>query len=250
MFYPKDEHELRMMITSCLGSAIKAHGVPKALIAPHAGYIYSGPIAGSAYASVEPARDTISRVVVIGPSHRATFRGIATSGADCFSTPLGSIPLDKEAIGALAAMPDVQIGDEAHGPEHCIEVHLPFLQVALNEFTLVPLLVGQGERETVADALEVVWGGDETLIVVSSDLSHYQDYDTARALDHQTTRAIERLDAGHIGPKQACGSLAIQGLLCVAQRKGLGAETIDVRNSGDTAGPRNEVVGYGAYSFA
>jgi AmmeMemoRadiSam system protein B len=127
---------------------------------------------------------------------------------------------------------------------------LPFLQVVLNDFTLVPLLVGQIEREKVADALEVVWGGDETLIVVSSDLSHYQNYDTAQALDHQTTRAIERLDAAHIGPKQACGSTAIQGLLCVAQRRGLGAQTIDVRNSGDTAGPRNEVVGYGAYSFA
>jgi AmmeMemoRadiSam system protein B len=246
MFYPSDPQELEEQIDAFLHSAQKARTVPKAMIVPHAGYIYSGPVAASAYAALAENRHTIRRVVLIGPDHRVGFQGIAAPTADWFETPLGRIPVDQQAIGGLRG---VERFDRAHLLEHSLEVHLPFLQKTLDAFTLIPLVVGQADPAEVAVVLEQLWGGDETLIVVSSDLSHYHDYDTASRIDSETTRAIEALNGSDIGPQEACGYIGVRGLLTLARKKGLREKTVDLRNSGDTAGPRDQVVGYGAYLF-
>lgn len=275
MFYPDDPQELERMVLTFLNQA-KAEGpVPKAVIAPHAGYIYSGPVAASVYKLLLPARGKIERVVLIGPAHRVPFRGIATVGVDAFLTPLGAVPVDQEAISQILDLPFVQIFDEAHAPEHSLEVHLPFLQEVLGRrfrmgmsldhpqeeipldssqtfyspFKIVPLLVGEATPQEVAEVLERLWDGEKTLIVVSSDLSHYYDYETAKRLDLETTRTIEELAPERLTWESACGRLPIAGLLLVARRKGLIPKTLDLRNSGDTAGPKDQVVGYGAYAF-
>lgn len=249
MFYPADPDELRQQITTWLRAVRISGPVPKAVIAPHAGYIYSGPIAASVYAHLQPARGTIRRVVLAGPSHRVPFRGIAVSGAERFLTPLGEIPVDRSAVSQITPMPQARILDQAHALEHSLEVQLPFLQVVLDQFTLVPLAVGDAEPADLAEIFETLWGGPETLIVVSSDLSHYHPYKTARRMDEATSRAIEELKPEDIDYEQACGRLPIAGLLLAARRHGLRARTVDLRNSGDTAGPRDEVVGYGGYVF-
>lgn len=249
MFYPQDPQTLRAMVEGFLAEAVTDEPPPKALIAPHAGYVYSGPIAASAYARLRNAVTPVRRVVLLGPAHRVGFYGLAASSADYFETPLGRIPLDREAVEEVVGMPHVFYYDQAHAQEHSLEVHLPFLQLTLGEFSLVPLVVGSASREEVAAVLEALWGGPETLIVVSSDLSHYLDYDSAKAADAKTTRAIERLAAEEIRHENACGHIPVTGLLAVAQRRGLRARTLDLRNSGDTAGPREQVVGYGAYAF-
>jgi hypothetical protein len=220
---------------------------PKAIIAPHAGYIYSGPVAASAYKSLQAARGRIQRVVLLGPSHRVAFSGLAAASADYFATPLGDIPLDREAIEQILPMAQVKLLDEAHALEHSLEVHLPFLQEILGEFKLVPLVVGNADASEVGEVLEKLWGGDETLIVISSDLSHYHSYATAQQLDQATTRAIEELRLEDIGYEDACGRNPVAGLLQVARNRGFHIDTVDLRNSGDTAGPRDQVVGYGAY---
>lgn len=248
-FYPDDVGELHEMIRRMLGSAPPAGKSPKAIIAPHAGYIYSGPVAAAAYAAVAGARDSVHRVVLLGPSHRVAFRGLATSHADTFITPLGNIPVDRAAVEKLSALPQVVCMDEAHLYEHSLEVQLPFLQEILETFVLVPVVVGDASAAEVAEVLETVWGEAETLIVVSSDLSHYHDYATARTLDTATSQAIEQLRPQDIHHEHACGCNPVNGLLTVAGNLGLKARTIDLRNSGDTAGPRNQVVGYGAYAF-
>jgi AmmeMemoRadiSam system protein B len=253
MFYPADPEELRQTVDGYLQDALARQpeepGVPKAIIAPHAGYVYSGPVAASAYARLIPAHDKIHRVILLGPSHRVPFRGIATSSATHFITPLGQIPLDRALIEQLEQLPQVVRMDQAHAYEHSLEVHLPFLQEVLDRFTLVPLVVGDATPEEVSEVLDAVWDGPETLIVVSSDLSHYHDYETARQLDTATSRAIEALQPEAIQYESACGRNPVNGLLELARRKGLHAKTIDLRNSGDTAGPRDQVVGYGAYVF-
>ena len=250
-FYPADPQQLREMVDGYLREAASRIGdeadVPKALIAPHAGYIYSGPVAASAYARLLPARDRIKRVVLLGPSHRVPFRGIATSSATHFQTPLGSIPLDRTRIEQIEKFPQVVRLDEAHTYEHSLEVHLPFLQEVLDSFTLVPLVVGEASPQQVSEVIEALWDGPETLIVISSDLSHYHDYETARRLDSATSRAIESLQPEAIQYEDACGRNPVNGLLELARRHGLHARTVDLRNSGDTAGPRDQVVGYGAY---
>lgn len=248
-FYPDDARELKAAIVKYLEAARVDGPVPKAIIAPHAGYLYSGPIAGTAYARLKPARGTVKRVVLLGPAHRVGFRGLALCSADFFDTPLGRIPVDKEAVERLRDMPQVSVLDAAHAREHSLEVHLPFLQEALGGFSLVPLAVGDAGPAEVGEVLERLWGGPETLIVISSDLSHYRDYDTARKLDRGTSDAIEALDPDAIGYDRACGRNPINGLLHVARKKGMHAHTIDLRNSGDTAGTRDRVVGYGAYVF-
>jgi AmmeMemoRadiSam system protein B len=220
---------------------------PKAIIAPHAGYIYSGPVAASVYARLRPLRGKVKRVVLLGPSHRVGFAGIATSSADRFRTPLGEIPVDLAAVSAVSELPQISQRDQAHVLEHSLEVHLPFLQEVLGEFSLVPLVVGEADAAQVAEVLEYLWGGPETLVVISSDLSHYHDYLTARRLDEATTKAIEALRPDEIGREDACGRNPIVGLLEVARRHGYVIEAVDLRNSGDTAGPRERVVGYGAY---
>lgn len=250
MFYPGDARELHAMVQQMLQQVGDVEAPPpKALIAPHAGYIYSGPIAASAYARLRRVRETIERVVLLGPSHRVGFPGLATSSADTFRTPLGDIPIDTETVARLAALPQVRTLDQAHQLEHSLEVHLPFLQESLEHFTLVPLVVGDATAEEVAEVLEQVWGGDETLIVISSDLSHYHDYATAERMDRKTSDAIEHLKPETLKFEDACGRIPITGLLRLAQRKHLTVETVDLRNSGDTAGPRDQVVGYGAYLF-
>lgn len=246
MFYPSDPQELEMQIDGFLHAAERPAGAPKAMIVPHAGYIYSGPVAATAYATLAESRHKIRRVVLIGPDHRVGFEGIAAPSAEWFETPLGRIPVDQQAIDTLAG---VERFDRAHSQEHSLEVHLPFLQKMLDSFKLVPLVVGQAGPEDVAAVLEQLWGGEETLIVISSDLSHYHDYETASRIDSETSRAIEAFDGSEIGPYEACGYIGVRGLLQVARKKGLAESTVDLRNSGDTAGPRDQVVGYGAYLF-
>ena len=251
MFYPGNPHELHRMITTFLNEATTetAAAVPKALVAPHAGYVYSGPIAASAYIRLKPAKDSISRVVLLGPSHRVPLLGCACSSAKYFATPLGNIPLDRKVINEILLLPFVSELDQAHALEHSLEVHLPFLQEVLADFSLVPVVVGECSPEEVGQLLEKVWGGPETLIVVSSDLSHYHNYDTAQIMDTETCKAIETLNFEAIDSHHACGVMPLRGLLYVAKKHGLHATTVDCRNSGDTAGPRNQVVGYGAYVF-
>lgn len=249
LFYPADTAELHAQVQQFLDRIEpSAAAPPKAIIAPHAGYIYSGPIAATAYARLRAARDRITRVVLLGPSHRVGFRGIAASGMTAFETPLGQIPVDLEAVELARQVPDVGFLEQAHAQEHSLEVHLPFLQEVLGPFKLVPLVVGEARPQQVGAVLEALWGGPETLIVISSDLSHYQDYRTAQRMDRETSRAIEELRFEDIGYEQACGRNPVNGLLWVARRKNLHVETIDLRNSGDTAGPRDQVVGYGAYA--
>jgi AmmeMemoRadiSam system protein B len=248
-FYPGDAGELRAAVENYLGEAAVAHGPqPKALIVPHAGYLYSGPVAATAYARLEPYREKITRVVLLGPCHRVPVTGLALSSADSFRTPLGEIPLDKALIERID-LPGVGTLDDAHLLEHSLEVHLPFLQMLLGDFTLVPLVVGHAEPETVAAVIDATWGGPDTLIVVSSDLSHYLDYEAAKERDLATCRSIEAFDAANIGPDDACGCNPLGGLLVLAKRRGMQVETLDMRNSGDTAGPMNRVVGYGSWMF-
>jgi AmmeMemoRadiSam system protein B len=249
-FYPSDPVELRALIADLLSRVPPATGpAPKALIAPHAGYPYSGPIAASAYAQLAPARDQIKRIVLFGPSHYVALNGLATSSAEAFATPLGIVPVDVEAVRAVRSLPQVSEMDEAHAREHSLEVQLPFLQCVLGEFTLVPLAVGDATPEDISELLDTLWGGPETRFVISSDLSHYHDFQTAHRLDQATAKAIEALKPAAIGEERACGSMPIRGLLQAARRHGLRARTVDLRSSGDTAGPRDKVVGYGAFVF-
>ncbi|RMG33705.1 MAG: AmmeMemoRadiSam system protein B [Gammaproteobacteria bacterium] len=249
MFYPAEPALLQQEVDQMLQQARPAVATPpKALIAPHAGYVYSGPVAATAYAALRPVADRIERVVVLAPSHRVAFRGIAAPTAEAFQTPLGTIPVDREAVQAATRLPQVGYLDEAFEGEHALEVQLPFLQRTLGSFELAPFIVGEASPEEVAQLLDLLWGGDETLIVVSSDLSHYHDYDTAVRRDRATTAHIESLDP-HIDYGDACGRNPIRGLLLAAREHGLTAETVDLRNSGDTAGPKDRVVGYGAYVF-
>lgn len=249
-FYPADAAELRQVVEKLLAEAPASENnvaIPKALIVPHAGYIYSGPIAASAYVRLLPVRSVIRRVVLLGPAHRVPVHGLALPAVSEFATPMGTVGIDQDGIEMVRDLPQVSVFNDAHALEHSLEVHLPFLQSALDSFQLVPLVVGDTSAEDVAEVLEKLWGGDETLIVISSDLSHYHDYKTAQEMDSATSNAIERLAFEDIGRDQACGRTPVSGLLLVARRKHMHSQTIDLRNSGDTAGPRDQVVGYGAY---
>jgi AmmeMemoRadiSam system protein B/AmmeMemoRadiSam system protein A len=250
MFYPASADELRRQVDDLLAAAPRpaATTAPKALIAPHAGYVYSGAVAASAYARIAPHAQRIRRVVLLGPAHRVAVRGLALPGVKRFATPLGEVEIDRDAVAALRGLPQVVESPLAHAAEHSLEVHLPFLQRLLGDFRLVPLAVGQADAEEVAQVLDRLWGGDETLIVVSSDLSHYLPYDTARAVDKATIDQLLRFDES-LDHEQACGATPINGLLRVARRRGLRAELLDLRNSGDTAGDRRHVVGYAAIAF-
>jgi AmmeMemoRadiSam system protein B len=248
--YPADAGRLRALVDGYLGAADGPHTgrPPKAVIAPHAGYVYSGPVAGHAFAALRAGAPQIHRVVVIGPAHFVPIRGVAVPSAGAFRTPLGDVPVDRAAIQAIQELPQVQLADAPHQPEHALEVELPFLQTILGEFSLVPLVAGRAQPSEIAEVLAQLWGGDETAIVVSSDLSHYYDYAKAQRLDTATAAAIEALDPS-LGPDDACGHLPIAGLLIEAKRRGLKALRLDLRNSGDTAGPKDQVVGYGAWAF-
>lgn len=248
-FYPGEEATLRNEVRALLAQAPPgAEGEwPKVVIAPHAGYVYSGPVAATAYNRLQPARGTVTRVVLLGPAHFIPVRAIATTSFDSWRTPLGEVPIDSEARAIALTLPGVVVDDEAHTPEHSLEVHLPFLQEVLGEFSLVPFAVGEASPDVVAGLIDALWGGDDTVVVVSSDLSHYHDYATAQRLDEATARAIEGLAPEAVRPDSACGVFPVRGLLVSAKHRGLRLATIDLRNSGDTAGPRDRVVGYGAF---
>ena len=249
-FYPADPGELRELIRTLLAKTPDASGpAPKAIIAPHAGYLYSGPVAASAYARLIPGRERIKRVVMFGPAHFVPVAGLAATTAEGFATPLGIVPVDTKAIEMLQALPQVVSADEAHVREHSLEVHLPFLQTVLADFSVVPLAVGDATPSEVHEVMEMLWGGPETCIVVSSDLSHFYDMRTARERDRATADAIEALKPADIAEDQACGRISIRGLLEAAQQHGLRGRALDLRNSGDIAGPRDRVVGYGAFAF-
>lgn len=249
LFYPADPSELRSSIQTYLSDATA--GPPaKAVVAPHAGYVYSGPIAGSAYARVLPARGRVTCVVLLGPAHRTPDAGIAASSADAFATPLGQLRVDTVARDALVDAGLVAIRDDAHAEEHSLEVHLPFLQVSLGDVVVLPLAVGQVSASRVGEVVDRVWGGEETLIVVSTDLSHYHDHATASELDRRTAEAVVAGRPDRLGRYDACGLLPLQGLLLAAERHGLGVELLDLRTSADTAGGPDRVVGYGAFALA
>ncbi len=251
LFYPADAAQLQQLVTRLLDEVAPTPGAPspKALIAPHAGYIYSGPIAARAYAPLAALADRIHRVILLGPVHRVPVRGLALPGVESFATPLGNVPVDAQAVAAIGHLPQVVTSARAHAQEHSLEVHLPFLQRVLNDFTLLPLAVGDATPEEVAEVLNLLWGGPETLIVISSDLSHYLPYAQARAVDADTSAAITALTQRPIQHEQACGGTPINGLLLAARQHGLRPQLLDLRNSGDTAGDRDRVVGYGAFAF-
>jgi AmmeMemoRadiSam system protein B/AmmeMemoRadiSam system protein A len=250
-FYPAEAGALREMVAQSLQGAPESSIQPKALIAPHAGYIYSGPIAGAAYRSIAGLADRIRRVILLGPPHRVPVREFCIPRARAFATPLGEVRLDLDALTALARLPGVEVDDAPHLQEHCLETQLPFLQSVLDDFTVVPILVGAVSPERVDALLRTLWGGDETLVVISSDLSHYNDYERTRTLDEGTRRAIETLRGDQLGEEQACGRHALRGLLSRAAALDLRVTTLDLRNSGDTAGraQRDRVVGYGSWAL-
>lgn len=251
-FYPSQQEELSRVIGNFLLEScqqVKLPRPPKALIVPHAGYVYSGPVAASAYSWIRPLHAEISKVVLLGPVHRVPIQGLALPGGEAFATPLGTVALDVPACRQLESLPQVSVNAAAHALEHSLEVQLPFLQTVLGSgFTLVPLAVGQADPQQVAQVLERLWGWEDTLIVISSDLSHFLPYSTAQQVDSNTCRHILQLDT-HINPEQACGAYPINGLLLAARRRGLTPALLGLCNSGDTAGDKNRVVGYAAFSF-
>jgi AmmeMemoRadiSam system protein B len=250
VFYPADRDRLQRQVSELLASAAApASVIPKALIAPHAGYAYSGGVAAAAFAALRDSAQTISRVVLIGPAHYVQVGGIAAPTVDAFETPLGRVLVDMEALSKIDDLQFVIRTDAPHAPEHALEVELPFLQTILPSFRVVPLIVGDTPPQDVALALRRMWGGPETLIVVSSDLSHYHGYETARRLDSRTAAAIERGDWGSLGPNEACGYLAVAGLVMETRHRGFKTCRLSLCNSGDTAGSRDRVVGYGAWLF-
>jgi AmmeMemoRadiSam system protein B len=251
LFYPEDADDLRATVGNLLANVDVSAALPappEALIVPHAGYPYSGPVAAAAYKLIEPLRDRIKRIVMVGPSHRVYLKGVAVPRVRCFATPLGEIPIDAAGRNRLLESRAVLASDTPHEFEHCLEVQLPFLQTVIGEFALLPLVVGSTPATQLASILEDFWGGEETLVIASSDLSHYHPYASAREIDAMTAKAIV---AGHtdLTHDQACGAAAINGLLTVARRRALKVTEIARLNSGDTAGDLNRVVGYGAYAI-
>lgn len=244
-FYPDSPDILRRDVQDYLGQAISSGPPPKALIAPHAGYIYSGPTAGFAYRLWQGSG--IERVIILGPAHRVPVMGLALPEAEAFGTPLGAVPVDLDACSGIEAMPQVILNRAAHTLEHSVEVQVPFLQSVLEAFSIVPLVVGMVEPQKVAEVLEALWGDEKSGIVISSDLSHYHSYDVARQIDRETCEQIVALD-NTISHEQACGATGINGLLSVAKARGMRMKLLDMRNSGDTAGPKGQVVGYGAFA--
>lgn len=247
-FYPDDPDALRAEVDYYLARCKPLDTAPKAIIAPHAGYMFSGPVAASAYAGWRDLGDSVRRIILLGPAHRVYLRGLALPAAGTFMTPLGGVPIDQTAIAALQDLPGVIVDDLPHTDEHSLEVQLPFLQRLFTDFVLVPIVVGDVAAKAVAAVLERLWGSDETRIVISTDLSHYHHYTAAQEIDAATNAAICALQAEAISPEQACGCMPLRGLLYYAREHGLHIRELDRRNSGDTAGPRDRVVGYGAYA--
>ena len=248
-FYPDQPAQLDTLLDSLLLNAEPDHKIPTAIIAPHAGYQYSGAVAATVYASLRNAANTIKRVLLLGPAHRIFVEGMALPKHTHFATPLGNISLDTQCLRELEQMPFVHYLNDAHADEHSLETQLPFLQKVLHDFTLIPIVVGKAKPETIAEVIEHCMQSDSTLIVVSSDLSHFHDYQTAVKIDRETTRLIESYEYEKIGPRQACGCMPLNGLLRYAKSHRLLLSTQDLRNSGDTADNKSRVVGYGAYAL-
>lgn len=251
-FYPGQAAMLSRDVQALLSATgpgkVPPAACPKALIVPHAGYVYSGSIAALAYARLVPWRGIIRRVVLLGPVHRVPVRGLALPGADVFATPLGSIDVDQGSIARIAGLPQVVVSAAAHAMEHSLEVQLPFLQAVLDDFKLVPLAVGDATPEEVAEVLEELWGGPETLIVISSDLSHFLPYRVAQNVDHGTVQRIMNLSST-LTHEQACGGTPVNGLLLAARHHHLQPQLLGQCNSGDTAGDKDRVVGYAAIAL-
>lgn len=247
-FYPQARTDLARLIDDLLSNAHPQvePTVPKAIVVPHAGYVYSGPIAASAFKLFEPIADRIERIVLLGPAHRVYLDGLAAPGAAALATPLGQVPVDEET---LARVPEVACDPRAHAREHSLEVEIPFLQRVAPNAKIVPLVVGHASPEDVGRILDKLWDGPETRIVISSDLSHYLTYEEGRFADARTARRIVSLATQPIGPEEACGASGINGLVWVARKRHLRGALVDLRSSGDTAGTRDEVVGYGAFAF-
>jgi AmmeMemoRadiSam system protein B len=248
LFYPDDPYELRAIIQRYLNAAPPSGARPKVLVVPHAGYIYSGRVAAIAYRQLVGLAPPIERVILAGPSHRVPVQGMAVPGVTAFQTPLGSVPLDIATIRRLLELPQVYSSDLPHRMEHSLEVQVPFLQMTLDDFSLVPLAVGDVAPAAFAEVLEACWGGPETLVVISSDLSHYRDYASAQEIDTLTAQAIVE-QRGNLQDEQACGCRLLNGLALLARRRGLEVRLLDLRNSGDTSGDRSRVVGYGAFAI-
>ena len=237
------------MVERFLDDVEDVPGPPKALIAPHAGYVYSGPVAATAYAALQEVRSVVSRVVLLGPSHWCSFSGLALPDAEALSTPTGTVAVDREGVALSLRFSQVSVRDHVYDREHSLEVHLPFLQVVLGDFSVIPLLIGRASSAEISQVLDALWGEDSTILAISSDLSHYHDYETANRLDGATSRAIQTLEPERIASEDACGAVPIRGLLETAKRRGMQVKEVDLRNSGDTGGPRDRVVGYGSFLF-
>lgn len=247
-FYPADSTTLKTELDKMLaGTHTTSKAMPRAIIVPHAGYIYSGPVAATAYHTLIEFRDRIKRVVLLGPSHRVAFSGLALSSARYFSTPLGNVPIDQATNNKLEHHTGVQTLDQAHQYEHSLEVHLPFLQAVLDDFVLVPIVVGDTDPELVASVLEDIVTDDNTICVISTDLSHFHDYETAQRLDSATSDSIVSMEYKKIGYEDACGRNPLKGVLYWAKAHDYRVTLLDLRNSGDTAGSKDRVVGYGSY---
>jgi AmmeMemoRadiSam system protein B len=250
-FYHGDTQTLTDHIDSMLGEAALSTAdniAPKAIIVPHAGYIYSGPVAAYAYNQLNNIRDQVKRVILLGPVHRVPVRGLALPGSEVFATPLGKIPIDLDAAASIQNLSQVVVSPEAHMPEHSLEVQLPFLQTVLDDFKLLPLAVGDATPDEVAEVINTLWGGPETLIVISSDLSHFLPYDTAKVIDSETVQKILNMQSD-LSHEQACGGTPVNGMLLAARQHGLHPKLLDLRNSGDTAGDKGRVVGYTSIAF-
>lgn len=249
-FYPSRRSNLLEELNTFLADAKAVSGRPKALVVPHAGYVYSGPIAATAYALVGRMHPKPTKVVLFGPGHTVAFDGLALPEAAALATPLGEVPLDDEGLLVAGRLPQVRRSDFVHEREHSLEVQLPFLQRVLSDgFSVLPFAVGRATPSEVAEVMDALWGGDETLLVVSSDLSHYLPYDEARLVDRATAKAVEALDFAGLDDDAACGATPMRGLLLAARQRSLAARVLDLRNSGDTAGSHSRVVGYGAFGF-
>jgi len=249
IFYTANGTELAAQVSDFMDADEVTNIVPKALIVPHAGYIYSGGTAGKGFALVKKLTAAVNKIVLIGPCHRVWIQGLAIPDCQYFETPLGKIEVDSKTLNELVKFPQVTISDQAHAQEHSLEVQLPFLQSIFDQFKLIPLVAGEVSEDAFIEVLEYLWGGEETLIVISSDLSHFLDYDAAVAIDNKTSQAIESFEAGSINSDMACGSAGIKALLSLAKNKNLHVKTIHQCNSGDTAGDKDRVVGYGTYAI-
>ena len=248
LFYPGDAQTLSATVDNLLSRPHAGRGLPKALIVPHAGYVYSGAVAGQAYGSLGNAARSLRRIVLLGPCHHEWVKGLAIPTVEGFATPLGVMRVDAAAVRTLRDLPAVVFADAPHAREHSLEVQLPFLQRLAPVAEIVPIVAGDATPAEVEAVIDTLWGGAETLVVISSDLSHYHSYGTARALDAATAQSI--LDGREdLSGDQACGCVVVNGLTRATRKRGLRAELLDLRNSGDTAGDRMRVVGYGAFGF-